>query len=132
MKDKFAVDSNIIIYSLNRDAGRKHEAALNFLSKAENMDAAIPLQCLAETYFQITKRKVSTEKGRKAVESLKHDTDFQIINYGIKELDEAVKTDRNFWDRLIEATLLENGYKTIYTENINDFQEIETINPLKP
>lgn len=64
------------------------------------------------------------------MEDILRDDSFRIIEYGSRELHEAVKAEENFWDRLIEQTSLENDYETIYTENTSDFKKIEAINPL--
>jgi len=48
------------------------------------------------------------------------------------ELQAAYKAP--FWDALIAATMLENGVKTIFTENTADFRKIpfiKAVNPLK-
>ena len=132
MKDKFIIDSNILIYALNKSAKEKHEKAKKLMLEAEKFDAAIPVRCLAETYFQVLKKDVSTEKARTFIEDLKHDRDFKIIQYGSKELDSAIETNINFWDRMIEETALSNDYKTIYTEKSSDFNKIEAVNPFKP
>ena len=131
MKDRFAIDSNILIYMMNSSAGKKHEEALNFLKKARNREAAIPAQCLAESYFQALKKDVETGKARELLQDLRRDPEFNVLSYGSEELEQAMKADQEFWDRLIEATARNNGYKFIYTENASDFNKIKALNPLK-
>lgn len=129
MKDKVVIDSNILIYALNKSADEKHKKAKILLKRAEDKETAIPVQCLAETYFQVLKKDLEVDKAKKFLESIKHDRDFEILSYGSRELDSSMGVKTNFWDKMIEKTALESGYKAIYSENSSDFDEIEAVNP---
>ncbi len=56
MKGRFVINSNILVYMLNRDAGEEHREALKFVRNARKKDTGIPIQCLAETYSQVIKK----------------------------------------------------------------------------
>jgi predicted nucleic acid-binding protein len=132
MENSFAIDSNILIYLLNGSAGEKHEKANEFMNKARMNKAAIPAQCIAESYFQVLKKdSIHKEKAREILIDLKNDPEFEILEYGKRELENAMRAESYFWDKLIEQSVLENGYEVIYTENKSDFEEIEAINPVK-
>lgn len=130
MKDRFAIDTSVIFYALDRGSP-KQEKAKNFMAGARNNEAAITVRSLAECYSLALKRSENPEKAGIFVESLKHDPEFDIISAGKRELDESLNVQSNFWDRLIETTALENGYEVIYTKNIDNFDQIEAINPLE-
>ena len=131
MRDKLAVDTNILFYAIDRESD-KHEKALEFMNKAGERDTAITLRSLSECYnLALNRNKAEAEKAAEFVHSLKHDPVFKIIIADRSTLDESLDVSKDFWDRLIEATALENGYEVIYTENTSDFQEIDAINPLQ-
>ena len=129
MRDKVNIDTNILFYALNRESP-KSEKAKNILFSARKVDSSITLRALSECYALALKRNSKRKKkARIFVESLNHDTQFNIISSGKKELDRALEEDKNFWDRMIEETALEHGYQVIYTEKTDDFNEIDAINP---
>jgi len=131
MRDKFAIDTNIIFYAIDKDS-EKQQKALDFLKKARNKEAAIPLRALAECYnLSLHRNNIESGGAEKFVHSLKHDPDFKIISSDKKVLNNSIGAKNDFWDKLIEQTALQNDYEVIYTENTSDFEEVEAINPLK-
>lgn len=131
MKDRFVVDANILVYALNSDAGEKHEAALEVLKLARKKDSLIPLQCLGEAYNVVLQKNVGEEKAAEFLEGLKHDPDIQVEPASSDDLNRAIGVKNGFWDRMIEVAALRNGYDTIYTENVEDFDSLEAVNPLE-
>ncbi|MFB6158833.1 MAG: PIN domain-containing protein [Candidatus Nanohalobium sp.] len=131
MKDRFAIDTNILFYALDKDS-EKHQEALKFLKKSRNKEAALPLRALSECYsLAIHRNNVNIEEAAEFVHDLKHDPGFEVIEAGRKVLNQALGAESDFWDKMIKQTALENGYEVIYTENTSDFEDVEAINPLE-
>lgn len=131
MKDKFAIDTNILFYAVDKDS-EKHQKAQEFLKKAASKEVALPLRVLSECYnLAIHRNKLVMEDATEFVHDLKHDPRFEVIEADRNVLNQALGIENDFWDRMIEQTALENDYQFIYTENTSDFEEIEAINPLK-
>lgn len=141
MTEKYLVDSNILIYALDASEGEKHEMAVAFMEEASfGGNAVLSTQNLAEFYVNITSPKkgkglpedISTQKLEELAET------FETVSYGTETIIEGARLHRehktHFWDALLAATMLENGIRTIYTENTKDFAKvpgIKALNPLK-
>jgi len=131
MRDKFAIDTNILVYAINKKSP-KHNKAASFLDKARKKDAAIALRSLAELYNMVNQKDRANNKlVREFIEEIKHGGNFQILKTDEGALDQSIQKENNFWDNLIENTVIENGYSTIYTENTSDFKDINALNPFK-
>ncbi|MFB6294190.1 MAG: PIN domain-containing protein [Candidatus Nanohaloarchaea archaeon] len=131
MNERAALDTNVLVYALNTDAGEKHETAKELVLDARQNDTAVPLQCLGECYnVVLTKNRADADTARTFLEELKHGP-FTILAAGTEAFNNAVQSEERFWDRLIEVTVLNHGYGTLYTENEDDFESIETVNPFE-
>ena len=53
---RFAVDSNILVYALDRTDSRKHEIASRVMKSAPLLDCVVPAQVLAE-FLNVIRRK---------------------------------------------------------------------------
>jgi len=127
----FAVDTNILFYAIDKES-EKHQEALDFLKRENKKDAAIPLRALSECYsLALNRNKVESDGAAEFLHDLKHDPNFETISPDKKALNKSLGVKKDFWDKLIEQTALQNDYEVIYTENTSDFEEVEAINPLK-
>jgi len=72
MKDKYFVDSNILVYAYNADEKEKHEQAAALMKALwDQRTGALSLQVLQEFYVTVTqkiKKPISSDKARKIVE----------------------------------------------------------------
>lgn len=139
MKDKTFVDTNILIYGHDRDAGSKHEVALSILQDLwEKGTGVLSTQVLQEFYLNITHKILRPLPPPQArgiiinylaweIELNKPDT---ILS--ASEIEERYKL--SFWDALIVAAASHAGVSKILTEDLNQGQVIEGIfieNPFK-
>ncbi len=46
--ERFSVDTNVLVYSIDTDAGERHEVACQFLDSLADRDCILTLQALAE------------------------------------------------------------------------------------
>ena len=139
MIGKYLVDSNVLIYALDTSEKEKHEKAKQFMVKASyEKGARLSVQNLAEFYVNITgKRKGIALPSEIATQRLAEFSEvFRIIKYGKKTVIEAAYLQAehkiHFWDSLLAATMIENGIKTIYTENTKDFSKVPGIKAINP
>ena len=136
----FLVDTNILVYSYDKDEPPKRSKAEELLSKcfSGEISLAISIQNLAE-FVSVTTRKskLSFEQARINVNDLIDTPNFKKIGYKAETIISAIKIANefktSFWDALLAATMKENGIFNIYTENVNDFKMpwIKAVNPLK-
>ena len=53
---RFSVDTNILIYSIDTDAGRRHEQAREIMDALPDADCVLTLQALAEFFHALTRK----------------------------------------------------------------------------
>lgn len=122
--DKAFVDTNVLIYAHDVDAGRKHEMAKAVLRELwAERTGLVSTQVLQEFYLNAT-RKIRTPLSRPAARSV-------ISTYapwcvdGITTADLAaafqIEDDANisFWDALIVAVAARSGARRVLSEDLN-------------
>lgn len=136
--EAFFVDSNILVYAVDRSDAAKHASAKKFIMEQENNAlACMSIQNLVEFHFAATNR---IEKPIPLYESLQIIAElksiFSVKRYHSKTVIAAIRLQQlygvHFWDALIAATMQENHIQTIYTENEKDFKKIPGINVINP
>jgi len=132
MSDKSFVDTNILVYAHDLDAGNKHEVAAKLISQLwKSKNGVLSTQVLQECYVTLTK-KVVQPLGKVAVRRLLQSyfsweiavNDLQTIMQA-SEIEEAHKL--SFCDALIVAAASSQNVAVILTEDLNHGQLIEGI-----
>ena len=139
MSDLTFVDSNILIYAHDADAGLKRERAIDALRSLWDTDAGrLSVQVLQEFYVNAT-RKLAKPGARSIAREV-------ISSYGtwIRESTTAGTVLRasdisdlaqiSFWDALIVASAEQSGATQLYSEDLNKGQSIagvKVVNPLQ-
>ncbi len=140
MKDRFLIDSNVLVYAFDEAEKHKKERARELLKRAVNEGGCcLSAQNLSEFHSVVTgniERKISPEKSLEIITDFGRN--FSIFNYGGNTVIEAINTQliykAPYWDALIAATMKENGVKIIYTEDEKGFKNmpwLTVINPFK-
>ncbi|MEA5446848.1 PIN domain-containing protein [Gammaproteobacteria bacterium AB-CW1] len=132
------VDTNILVYAHDRDAGIRHEAAYRLMSRLWDSDTGIlSTQVLQEFYVTVTRKipsPVSPASARALIEpytSWHVETAEPVDVLRASEIQERHRL--SFWDALIVAVADKAGAKIIYSEDLNAGQQIEgmkIVNPL--
>jgi len=132
MRDNIFIDTNILVYAHDLDAGDKHEEASKIIYQLwESKNGVLSTQVLQEFYVTLTKKmprplnKVATRKILKEYFSWQVViNDLQII-FQASEIEEDYKI--SFWDALIVSAAYSKNVATILTEDLNHGQYIEGI-----
>ncbi len=139
MNDKSFVDTNIMVYAHDLDAGEKHEIAKRTLITLwESGTGVISTQVLQEFYVTLT-RKVSNPLKKSLVRSiLKNYLVWEVVVNNGETILHAIEIEENynisFWDSMIVSAAYSKNAAFIITEDLNDGQQIEGIiivNPFK-
>jgi len=135
---KVLVDSNILVYSIQRDAGKKHEISSTIIAElTASQRMCVSIQNLAE-FSRIVLEKISPPLNPETASG--HVADFSkfssTLRYNGKTILLAISISRqyrlHFFDALLAATMQENGIEEILTENVEDFSKIPWINAKNP
>lgn len=131
MSAKTFVDSNVLIYAHDVDAGKKRAAAARILEDlwAERL-GALSLQVLQEFYVNVT-RKISSPISRESARAVVNTYAIWCIPTSPVELATAFRIEDEarigFWDALIVAAALKAGADRILSEDLNRGQRIRGI-----
>jgi predicted nucleic acid-binding protein len=132
MTDKVFVDTNILVYAHDLDAGNKHDQAAEIVSQLwESRNGVLSTQVLQEFYVTLTRKVSSTLsklEARKLVQKYSHWhlvlNDPSIIIQA-SEIEES--NNISYWDALIVSAAYSQNVPTILTEDLNHGQIIEGI-----
>jgi predicted nucleic acid-binding protein len=131
MSAKIFIDTNVLVYAHDLDAGRKQLTAQDVLfGLRQDRSGALSMQVLQEFYNTVTRKlasPLSKEKARAIVEDFSHwciETTPEEIKRAFQIEDEA---QINFWDAMIIAAAIKSGASLILSEDLNPGQIIAGI-----
>ena len=132
MTDKVFVDTNILVYAHDLDAGDKHGLAVDMVSKLwESRNGVLSTQVLQEFYVTLT-RKVSSPlsklEARKLVQKY---SNWQVVLNDPSIISQASEIEESynisFCDALIVSAAYSQNVPTILTEDLTHGQYIEGV-----
>ena len=138
MSDVVFVDTNILVYAHDRDAGSKREMAAQALNRLwDERLGRLSAQVLQEFYVTVTKKQ-STSSARASAREVvsmyapwvQHPTTPDTI---LRATELAELAQVSFWNALILASAEQSGAAHLYSEDLNSGQTIagvKIINPL--
>ncbi|MHB1987557.1 MAG: PIN domain-containing protein [Acidimicrobiales bacterium] len=135
--DRVFIDTNILVYSYDADAGQKHDMARSLLKDLwVSRTGALSTQVLQEFYVTVT-RKMTRPLNRLAAREIvdtyrawpvqRPDVDDVIA---ASELEEHHQL--SFWDALVIVSAQRSGARTLFSEDLQDgqrFGELTITNP---
>lgn len=139
MNDKTFVDSNILIYAHDIDAGAKRQRAAAVLESLweSNLGVLSP-QVLQEFYVNVT-RKIARPLPRKSARAVVDAYAIWCMDATPGELTTAFRIEDEarigFWDALIVASAIKAGAKRILSEDLSAGQHMAGVrieNPFLP
>lgn len=123
--EKFTIDTNILVYSVDRQAGERHEKAIELMEEMVNRDVVLTLQALSEFYSAVTRKNKMPHKDAQA-----QINDWMIL-YAIVTADPAALKRAmlavehhhlSFWDSLFLETALQAGVTVFISEDMQHGQ----------
>ena len=139
MSAKVFLDTNILIYAYDIDAGSRHQIALEVVKDLwEKRNGVLSTQVLQEFYINVTKkipRPIPLFEAREIIRTylcweIRENTAMSVIR--ASEIEE--KYNISFWDAMIIVAAYSAKVDMILTEDLNSGQTIEGIlieNPFK-
>ncbi|MEA2342260.1 MAG: hypothetical protein QOF63_429 [Thermoanaerobaculia bacterium] len=139
MSDRYFVDTNILIYAHNADAGAKHERARLLVEELwRSRSGVVSTQILQELAVNL-RRKMGQPLGAKATRNII--TDYLswhvVVNDAVSTLEALELQERyriSFWDALVIEAARTSGAEVLYSEDLSDgqfYDSVQVINPLR-
>jgi predicted nucleic acid-binding protein len=128
MNVKTFVDTNVLIYAHDADAGTKHQIAKGVLRDLWDRRAGLlSVQVLQEFYVNVTK-KIATPLPRPSARAVVDSYAIWCVNTTPAEIFAAFQIEDEagigFWDALIVAAARKAGAARILSEDLNSGQNI--------
>ncbi len=137
MNDKMFVDTNILVYAHDLDAGDKHEIAIGVVSDLwESGNGVISTQVLQELYVTLTKKVPSHPKKSQVRRILNNYLAWDLAVNNGQTILQASEIEENynisFWDAMIVSAAYSKNAAILLTEDLNEGQLIEGIKIVNP
>src|SRR5712691_10017517 len=135
---RFTLDTNLLVYSVDLDAGPRHIAAAQIVRGAVRRDCWLTLQAISAFYAAVTRKGYASpaEAAVTAGDWLQTFPCAAVSANAIRAaLADAVAGRASYWDALLVATAAEAGCRLILTEDLADggkLSGVEIHNPFGP
>ncbi len=131
------VDTNVLVYAFDKSGSPKKQIAQRLIDGLMNEDRLrVSTQVLQELFVTLTRkvsRRCSSEEALVVLEDLSAwplmVVDFAAIRAAVKLADQATLS---FWDALVVVAAARAGAEVLYTEDLNDGQEILGVRVTNP
>ena len=127
VRGRFSLDTNILIYAVDADAGDRHDRSKEPLARAVRRDCVLTIQSLAELHHATTRKKLLLARTASVLVQDWLDT-FQIVSADGASLLEAIGAVEehrlSFWDAMIPATARRAGCTALVTEDMQDSRRL--------
>jgi predicted nucleic acid-binding protein len=121
--ERFTLDTNLLVYSIDNAAGARHAVAREIVDRAVECDCWLTLQALGEFYVATT-RKGTTPPAEAAAQVADWLELFQTVAASAAAIRAALAAASvgraSYWDELLVATAAEGGCTIVLTEDMSD------------
>ncbi len=135
VRGRFSLDTNILVYAVDRDAGERHRRSRELIEQSARCDCVLTLQALAE-FFHATTRKTLLEPERASVFVRSWLEVFPAISANESDLADAIDAvgehRLSFWNAMLWAAARRAGCSAILTEDMQHGRRlggVEFVNP---
>lgn len=133
------VDTNVLVYAYDADAGEKHDAARAALETLwEEESGCVSSQVLQEFYVTVTRKLTRPLRPRVARDVVAAYAAWPVHRPDVADILSASEFEErhqlSFWDALIVVSALRSGAQELLTEDLQDGQRIDgllVVNPLR-
>jgi len=128
MSGKTFVDTNVLIYAHDQDAGRKREIAKELLRELwSERRGVLSMQVLQEFYVNVT-RKIASPLPKATARSIVESYRGWCVQTTVEEITTAFRIEDEanlgFWDALVLASASKSGAERLLSEDLNAGQTI--------
>ena len=133
--ERYALDTNVLVYAADRTAGERRERALQVLGRCAQLDAVCVLQTLGEFFHATTRKKLLTpDDARRFIDSCRDV--YPVFAAGVVELETALdlraRRSISFWDAMLLTTAASAGCTVLLSEDMQDGEVINGVRIVDP
>ena len=131
------VDTNVLVYAFDKSSSPKKRAAQRLLNELMEEDRLrVSTQVLQELFVTLTRKVAQPCSGEEALAVLEDLTAWPLMVVDYAAIRSAVElagqAKLSFWDRLVVVAAARAGAAVLYTEDLNDGQEIPGVRISNP
>jgi predicted nucleic acid-binding protein len=138
--DRIFVDTNVLVYAYDTDAGEKHQTARTVLMNLwESHRGAISTQVLQEFYVTVTRKVPKPLARRAAREVVDTYRAWPVHQPAVDDVIAASEVEEryqlSFWDALVIVSARRSDARTVLSEDLQDGRRIGELvisNPFAP
>jgi predicted nucleic acid-binding protein len=133
--ERFTLDTNILVYILDRAAGDRRERAERIIDQARRCDCWLTLQSVSEFYVAVTRKRLARQLQAAAQA---HDwlEMFSTVAPSANAIRSALASTgaggTSYWDALLIATAAEAGCTAMLTEDMADGSTLHGVRIMNP
>lgn len=139
MSGKYFLDTNMVVYSLDRASGEKHARALVVVEQLWNSgEGVISTQVLQEAMVYLRRRVARPLSARETRDALAGFFAWEVIvntqDSVLRALEVEERYKISFWDALIVQAAQVTGAVILYSEDLADGQSygsVRVVNPVR-
>ena len=134
---KFFFDTNVLVYLFDADSpGKRKKARVLFQHHAEAGDILLSTQVLQEFHVAVTRRLARPLDAAAAAEAVSSFAELPLVQIDSDLIVSAIHRSRNkqlsFWDALIVQAAIEGHAGTLYSEDMQHEQMLDSLRVVNP
>lgn len=131
------VDTNVLIYAHDAEAGDKREQAVTVLRELwEKQSGALSTQVLQEFYVNVTRKITKPLKRATAREIIERYGAWHLVAPDLRLVVDATHLEQrsrlSFWDAMIVVAAQRSGASTLLTEDLSHGQRLGSVTVRNP
>jgi predicted nucleic acid-binding protein len=133
--DRVTLDTNVLVYAFDRDAGERRDRAIEVIKSVLKLDCVLTLQALSEFFITVTRKgKLSLDDAHEQIRDWQ--SVFPVVTAKPATLSRAITAVKShhlaFWDAMLWATARESGVTLLISEDFQDGQILESVRIVNP
>ena len=135
---RVSLDTNVLVYAANADAGPRYVRAVELIDRALRADCVLTLQSLGE-FFNVATRKyrLPPAEAQVFVDAWRdafpvHAADEETL---VEAIEAVTRHHLSFWDAMLWATVRRAGCRLLLSEDLQDGWRqggVTVVNPFEP
>lgn len=138
VRSRFTLDTNILVYAVDREAGTRHDGAKDIVARAAFRNCLLSVQSLAEFFHATTRKRLLEPQGARAFvrDWLAVFDTYQADPTSLADAMELSAEHRmSFWDAMLWAAARQAGCAVLLSEDMQhgfQLRGVRVVDPFRP